>query len=141
MYDKSVPQVSKRKLDPKIEKELLDSLSYIIKELKTKSEVDQFLSSALTDTERIMVTKRVLTAYLLENNIEESQIARTLKLTNATITRFKMWIKLHKNGFDLTFKKLQKKGIEDIGKQILLKILKYASSAAFGRIPTPFESH
>lgn len=85
----------------------------------------------------MMIAKRVLTAYLLENGIEETQIAQTLKLTNSTITRFKMWIKLHKIGFDLVFKKLQKKGVEDIGKQVLLIILKYASSAAFGRIPTP----
>jgi len=132
-----MPQVSKRKIDPKIEKFLLDSLSYTIKELKTKSEVDQFLSSTLSEKERIMIAKRVLTAYLLSNNVEEIQIAQTLKLTNATITRFKMWIDLHKDGFDLVFKKLQKKGVEDIGKQILHKILKYASSAAFGRIPTP----
>lgn len=137
MYDKSMPQVSKRKIDPKIERELQDSLSYIIKELKTKSEVDQFLSSAVTDTERTMIAKRILTAYLLSNNIEESKIAQTLKLTNSTITRFKMWIKLHKSGFDLIFKNLQKKRIEDVGKQALIRILKYASSAAFGRIPTP----
>lgn len=132
-----MPQISKRKIDSKIEKGLQDSLTYIIKELKTKNEVDQFLSSALTDTERLMITKRVVTAYLLANKIEETQIAQTLKLTNATITRFKMWIKLHKNGFDLVFKKLQKKGVEDLGKQVLLKILKYASNAAFGRVPTP----
>ncbi len=132
-----MPQVSKRRIDPKVEKELQNSLAYIIKDLKTKDEVNEFLSSALTDTERVMVAKRVLTAYLLENGVEESQIAQTLKLTNSTITRFKMWIKLHKSGFDLVFKKLKKKGVEDVGKQVLLKILKYASNAAFGRVPTP----
>jgi uncharacterized protein YerC len=136
-----MPQVSKRKIDPKIEKELLDSLSYAIKELKTKADVDQFLSSALTKTERLMVAKRVLTAYLLDNGIEDSKISRSFKLTNATISRFKMWIELHKEGFNLVFKKLQKKGAEDIGKQVLLKLLKYASSAAFGKTPNPFKSN
>lgn len=136
-----MPQVSKRRIDPKIEKQLLDSLSYVIKELETKNEVDRFLLSALTKTERVMVAKRVLTAYLLANNIEESKIAHTLKLTNATITRFKMWFKLNEDGFEMIFKKLQKKSVEDAGKQMLMSILKYASSAAFGRTPNPFKLH
>ena len=132
-----MPQVSKRKIDPKIEKEIQKSLAYIIKGLKTEEEINQFLSSAMTNNERIMIAKRVLTAYLLENNVEETQIANTLKLTNSTITKYKMWIKLNKTGFDLAFRRLRKKDIENVGKQILLRILKYASSAAFGRIPTP----
>lgn len=131
-------QVSKRKLDSKIEKELLDSLSYIIKELKTKDEVDKFLSSSLTKTERLMIAKRVLTAFLLENNIEDKRISTTLKLTPATITRLKMWINLNKDGFNLVFKKLDKKDKEDMVKQILYRFLNYAIKAAFGRIPKPF---
>lgn len=134
-----MPQVSKRKIEPRIEKDLLDSLSYSIKELKTKSEVDKFLQSALTKTERLMIAKRVLTAYLLDNGVEETKISHSLKLTNATITRFKMWIKLHEEGFDLVFRKLRKKSAEDIGKQVLLKLLKYASNAAFGKTPNPFK--
>jgi uncharacterized protein YerC len=136
-----MPQVSKRKIDPKVERELLDSLSYAIKELKTKADVDQFLTAALTKNERIMIAKRVLTAYLLDNGVEEAKIGRSLKLTNSTITRFKMLIELHKDGFKIMFSKLQKKDAEDIGKQVLLRLLKYASSAAFGKTPNPFKSH
>lgn len=131
-------QVSKLRIEPEIEQKILSSLSYTIKELKTKNEVDKFLYSVLTKTERLMIAKRVLTAYLLENGVEDTKISRSLKLTNATITRLKMWISLHKEGFELIFKKLQKKGVEDIGKQILLKLLKYVSSAAFGRMSNPF---
>ena len=139
MYDnRYMTQVSKRKLDSKIEKELLDSLSYIIKELKTKEDVDKFISSALTKTERLMIAKRVLTAFLLQNNIEDKKISTTLKLTAATITRLKMWINLNRAGFDLVFKKLAKKDKEDIAKQILYKILNYSLNAAFGRVPKPF---
>ena len=133
-------QVSKRKIEPQIKKELLDSLSYTIKELKTKNEVDRFLSSALTKTERVMIAKRVLTAYLLNNNVEENKIGQTLKLTAATVTRLKMWISLHKDGFDLVFNNLKKKSAEDIVKQIFQKVLKYAVNAAFGKTPNPFKS-
>jgi len=130
-----MPQVSKRKLIPQVKKDLLDSLSYTIKELKTKNDVDRFLSSALTDTERLMVSKRVLTAFLIRNNIEEKKIGDTLKLTSATITRLKMWISLRRDGFDLVFNKLEKRSRENIAKQIFYKVLNYSIKAAFGRAP------
>ena len=133
-----MPQVSKRKLIPQVKKDLLDSLSYTIKELKTKNDVDRFLSSALTDTERLMVSKRVLTAFLLRNNVEEKKIGDTLKLTPSTITRLKMWIDLRREGFDLVFNKLEKRSRENIAKQIFYKVLNYSIKAAFGRIPKPF---
>jgi len=75
---------------------------------------------------------------LLENNIEDKRISTTLKLTPATITRLKMWINLNKDGFNLVFKKLDKKDKEDMVKQILYRFLNYAIKAAFGRIPKPF---
>lgn len=130
-----MPQVSKRVLKPEVKKDLLDSLSYTIKELKTKNEVDSFLSSALTDTERVMVAKRVLTAFLLTNNVEEKKIGDTLKLTPSTITRLKMWINIRREGFDLVFSKLNKKSNENTAKQIFYKILNYSIKAAFGRSP------
>lgn len=133
-----MPQISKRKLTPQVKKDLLDSLSYTIKELKTKSEVDRFLSSALTDTERLMISKRVLTAFLLRNSVEEKKIGETLKLTSATITRLKMWISLRREGFDLVFSKLKKRSREDVAKQIFYKILNYSLNAAFGRAPKSF---
>lgn len=133
-----MPQISKRKLDEKIKKDLLDSFSYIIKELKTKGEVDEFLSSSLTDTERLMLSKRVVTAYLLRNKVEEIKIGRALKLTPATITRMKMLINLKPIGFDLAFNKLDKKSKEDITKQILLKLLDYTIKVSFGKVPKPF---
>ncbi|KKR70552.1 MAG: TrpR like protein, YerC/YecD [Candidatus Woesebacteria bacterium GW2011_GWA2_40_7b] len=133
-----MPQISKRILKPEVKKDLLDSLSYTIKELKTKKDVDSFLSSALTDTERIMVAKRVLTAFLLRNNVEEKKIGDTLKLTPSTITRLKMWIDLRREGFDLVFNKLEKRSRENIAKQIFYKVLNYSIKAAFGRIPKPF---
>ncbi len=131
-------QVSKRKLKPEIEKDLFDSFSYVIKELETKNEVDKFLSSALTDTERLMVAKRVVTAYLLKNKVEEKKIGDILKLTPSTITRLKMWINLRKEGFDLMFNKLEKRSMQNLAKQILLKILNYSIKAAFGRAHKAF---
>jgi len=133
-----MPQVSKRKLKPQVEQDLLDSLSYIIKELKTKKEVDTFLSSALTDTEKLMIAKRVVTAFLLRNKVKEKQIGSALKLTSATITRLKMWIKLRQEGFNLVFNKLDKRSNEDLAKQILYKLLNYTIKAAFGQTPRPF---
>ncbi len=132
-------QISKRKIDKKIETDLLDALPYIFKELKTKAEMDEFLSSILTKTERLMISKRLLTAYLLHNNVEAGQISDVLKLTNASVTRLKMWISLHKEGFDLVFTKLNKRTAENAAKQLLQRFIKYIIPVAFGRTPNPFK--
>jgi len=79
--------------------------------------------------------KRVLTAFLLRNNVEEKKIGDTLKLTSATITRLKMWINLRREGFDLVFNKLEKRARENIAKQIFYKVLNYSIKAAFGHTP------
>lgn len=129
-------QISKRKLDPKIERDLLDAFSYIIKDIKSKEDADKFLTSVLTETERLMLSKRIASAFLLKHDMEEQKIGLLLKLTNSTVSRFKLWIKTHNSGFDLIFKKLEKRSMEDYTKKILYKLLNYVIKSSFGRTPT-----
>lgn len=138
MYDKSMPQVSKRLLDPEVKQNTLDALSYTLKEIRTKKDADLFLSTVMTDTERLMLAKRIAAAFLLGKGIEQDKISRSLKLTSATITRLKMWISLRSEGFDIIFSKLAKKERESLANDVLQRILKYAVSAAFGRSPKRF---
>ncbi|HET7098947.1 MAG TPA: Trp family transcriptional regulator [Patescibacteria group bacterium] len=133
-----MPQVSKRILNPEIKQNILDAFSYVLKELKTKKDVDLFLSTVLTETEQIMLSKRVAAAFLLDRGVEEGKISQTLKLTSATISRLKMWINLRMDGFKVIFSKLVKKEKEGMANELLQKVLNYAIKAAFGRVPKLF---
>lgn len=129
--------ISRKKLDPEVNKYVLESLTFILKETNTKEEVEKFLSSAISETERLMIAKRVAAAFLLRHNIESEKISETLKLTPATVARLKLWVQTHQEGFDLVFNKLEKQRRKQMAKAILYKLLNYAINAAFGRSPKP----
>lgn len=133
-----MPQVSKRRLEPQVKKDLNDSFAFLIKEIRSKDEVEMFLNSVLTETERLMLSKRVVAAFLLQHGIEEQKISEMLKLTPATVSRLKLWILTRKKGFDIVFNKLEKERRNSIAKDVLLKLLKYAVSTAGGRPPKIF---
>lgn len=130
--------VSKRKIEPEIKKQILDSLTLLIKNLNNVPDTEKFLSSILSETERIMIAKRVVGAFLLRHNIESEKIQDILKLTPATVARLKLWIQTHQEGFDMIFNKLERQRQGEIAKEILFKILDYAIVAGSGRVPNPF---
>jgi uncharacterized protein YerC len=134
-----VSQVSKRVIDPKIKKQTLDSLTFLIRDLNDIVDTEKFLSSVLSDTERLMVAKRITAAFLLRHNIESSKIQDILKLTPSTVFRLKLWIQTHQEGFDITFNKLERQRRSEATKDILYKILDYAIKAGSGRVPNPFK--
>jgi hypothetical protein len=97
------------------------------------------LSSVFSETERLMIAKRITAAFLLRHNIESLKIQNLLKLTPATVFRLKLWIQTHQEGFDVIFNKLEKQRRNGLTKDILYKILDYAIKAGSGRVPNPFK--
>lgn len=81
-----MPHLSRRKLDPKVEKELNTLLEYTLGHLKPK-EAQKLLESLLSRTEKLMLAKRVAAVVLLDEGLPESQIAETIKLTPDTISQ------------------------------------------------------
>lgn len=127
-------QISKRVLDKGVKEDLFDSLYSSLGNLKSNDKVKLFLETTLTETERIMIAKRLVAAFLIRHNVEQNEISNLLKLTPATISKFRMFIKLNSSGFDLIFNELEKRKNQKLTKQILFKILNYAIRAASGDV-------
>lgn len=134
-----MPHLSKRKIDPKIEEQIKNSFTFLIKDLNNVPDTEKFLSSILSETERIMIAKRITAAFLLKHNIASTTIGEILKLTPETIARQKLWIQTHQEGFDILFNKLEKQRRSKMTKEILYKILAYAIKTGSGRVPNPFK--
>lgn len=134
-----MPHISKRKVEPKIQKHILGSFTLLLKDLDNVPDTEKFLASILSETERLMIAKRIVAAFLLRHNIESEKIQAILKLTPATISRLKLWIQTHQDGFDVIFDKLEKQKKWEIAKEILFKILDYAIRAGSGQAPNPFK--
>lgn len=134
-----MPHISKRKIEPQIEKYIQDSLTFLIKDLNNVQDTEKFLSSILSETERLMIAKRIIAAFLIRHNIESAKIQEMLKLTPETIVRQKLLIKTHQEGYNAIFSRLEKQRRNEAVKQILYKLLDYAIRAGAGQTPNPFK--
>lgn len=126
--------ISKKWIDPKVWRYVTDSLVYLIKDLNNTPDTRKFLDSILSDTEKLMISKRIVLAFLLKHNIGTDKICDLLKLTPATVARQKLWIQLHQEGFDIIFSKMEKRRKGDMAKEILYNLLDYAIRASSGNI-------
>lgn len=127
-------QVSKRWIQPDIWEYINQSLIYMIKDLDNVKDVQSFLISVLTETESLMIAKRIVTAFLLRNKTTTEEICEKLKLTRSTVVRLKILIKIHKKDFDILFEKMEKQNRRKITKDIFLNILNYALRASSGNV-------
>jgi len=72
-------------------------------------EAGKLLGALLSDTERMMFAKRLATVLLLDENLPESQISETLKLTPDTISKISLMLKTPKGeGFTIALSKRKK---------------------------------
>lgn len=128
-----MPHISRRRLNPKVERELLDSLEYVFTHSKP-AEIKKILPALMTRTERLMVAKRLGIATLLEEEIPDNIIDDLLKVTRTTIGKMRLVIGNQVEGYVLALKKLERRKTEQTLKDLLLQLTKYAVKAAGGRL-------
>ncbi len=127
--------VSKRKLDKLNEKKLAESLDLVMAKISNNSEMEDFLDSLLTKTERIMLAKRLAIVVLLKEDIPQSNIASTLKVTQATVSRMQLFLEAKGDGgYNIALKKLENEKILKDFKTMLVKIAGYSIRAAGGYV-------
>ena len=78
-------QVYRKPLNNKISKQIKDDLLYSLVKLNKKEDVLLFLEEFLTPTEKIMLSKRLGVALLLQRGTSYSDIVELLKISTATI--------------------------------------------------------
>lgn len=88
-----MPQVSKRILSKEIEAKIAETLLEAVSQLRTKSEVADFLQDLLSPVEKIMISKRLAIAVLLLKGWEYPAIKDFLKVSNATVAKISIILK------------------------------------------------
>ena len=79
-------QVSRRFLHPKVSVKIIDIFLGVISRLRSKDEVLDFLDYFLTPTEKVMLSKRLSIAYLLESGYKQKSVSNLLKVSNSTVS-------------------------------------------------------
>lgn len=129
-----MPHISRKKLPYKTEKQVLDSFIYALTDIKDKRKMEEFINSFLSGTERLMFAKRLAIVFLLEERISETTIAETLNVTQATVSRIKLWYESKGRGYKVAIAKLKKKKMLEQLKWLALKIAAHLAKSAGGRV-------
>jgi len=78
-------QVSKRRLNKNIEKQIFDIFYQMVADTKNREEVETILVDLFTETEMQVMTKRLAIAIFLDKGRSYENIRNTLKVSSATI--------------------------------------------------------
>lgn len=129
-----MPHVSRHKLSPKIEAELYEKLTSVLTAINKQSDTELFLSALLTNTEKVMLAKRLAIIVLVEEGLTDSEIAQTLHITRITIAKMRYFYEARGEGYKIAIRELEKqKKLQDF-KKLLLSIARYSVRAAGGRV-------
>ena len=101
-----MPHISKRKVSDKNKKKLQEYLLVFLMELTDKQRRDVF-SEVFTETEKVMLAKRLAMVLLISKDFSINKIADALKMSPSTIQRF--YLKFETGKLDKTSKWLAKK--------------------------------
>lgn len=81
--------VSKQSLDKKVAVEIWTQLGEVVGRLNA-NQAPLFLTCILTDSEQIMIAKRLAAIVLIHEEHSNYAISETLKISNATATKLRM---------------------------------------------------
>ncbi|HEY4475087.1 MAG TPA: Trp family transcriptional regulator [Candidatus Paceibacterota bacterium] len=101
-------KVKPRKVQKRDKIRYLDALYTSVSLIKGREEVKNFLRDLLTESERIMLGRRIIIAQKLLQEESYEQIARDLHVGTDTINRVHRWLADEASGYEQVVKKLEK---------------------------------
>ena len=101
-------KVRPRKISNHDRMKYLDALYTAIESLKSREETKSFLRDLLTESERIMIGRRIIIAQKLLKDQSYEQIMREMKVGPDTIMRVHRWLEDENNSYEKVIKQLEK---------------------------------
>jgi len=130
-----MPFVSKYKLPLKTETELIESLNLVLSSISKRDEMLKFLNSLLTDTEKLMLAKRLAIIVLIKEGLGDSAISEALHVTRITVTKMRYFYESRaKEGYDVALSKIENDKFLQGAKRVILALADYAGRAAGGYV-------
>ena len=98
-------QISKKKINPRIEKQIFNIFYQVVSDIKNPQEAKTFLQDILTKTELGALAKRLAVAHYLERGRTYDNIKKNLAVSSATIATVQEQMGKGK-GFTLALRKI-----------------------------------
>jgi uncharacterized protein YerC len=103
-----MPKISRNKLDDKAYQAILNQLHYAFARLGNDKEIADLMDNLFTQTERLMVAKRLAIAMLLEKGLTYPEISQILKVSSATISFVRNGVMKYNENYQKLIQALQK---------------------------------
>lgn len=129
-----MPQVSKNKLSKKTEEELINNLNLVFAKINAVDEMLIFQKALMTETEKLMLAKRLAIIVLISEKLSDSEIAHILHLTRITVAKTRYFYESRGEGFKIALKKLEEQKRLEEFKRFLVSLSRYSIRAAGGRV-------
>jgi len=126
--------VSRYKLPKRTEEKLIRNLNLVLSKISKHEDMTSFLGAFLTETEKLMLAKRLAIAVLLEEGLPESRIAESLHVTRITVAKMRYFLESRGQGYKIALQKISSEKDLQMFKSLLLQIASYSVRAAGGRI-------
>ena len=84
-----MPRVSKLHINKNVYRDLVDSFIDLIANLREKDQIKRFLDDFLTVEEKLMLSKRLVLAFMVEQKYSWDEIQDNLKVSKTTINLMK----------------------------------------------------
>lgn len=134
-----MPHVSRNKLEKKTEEQLIHNLTAALSHIEQHTDMLTFLSALLTDTEKLMLAKRLAIIILLEEGLPDAHIATALHVTRITVAKMRYFYEARGEGFVIALQTLKKLEQFATLKKSLIALVNYSARAAGGYVkPTIF---
>ncbi len=88
-----MPQISKRYIQQEREKKIYKLLAQLIIKIRNQMDASLLLNDLFTNTEKIMISKRLACFYLLSKNVHPDDIIDILKMSSSTVFYYKDLLK------------------------------------------------
>lgn len=126
-------RVSKRRIDPEIEKRIFEIFLDYLAHVKTSEDIKEFLISLLSYTEQVMFAKRLAIAVLISRGFNYEDIDQTLKVSKSTVGAIHKQILIGAVGYKKAIEHiLQKEGNEVFWNSLEEILLKLSSPKQHG---------
>ena len=127
--------VSRYKLSPEDESKILKVFLSEFSRITDNAELKSLIELLLSESEKIMLAKRMAAYVLIEQQIPDSHISKSLHLTRITVSKLRLNYLLQKEKKDPVTKIIQNPELVEILRPLFNKFLKYAIRASIGIAP------
>ena len=129
--------VSRYKLAPDVESRIIDTFLSELAKTTDVPKTNALMSLLLSQSEKIMLAKRLVAFVMIDKQIPDTQISKTLHLTRITVAKLRLTYTLSKERKEEVVKIIQSPILTELLKPIMKQFLDYAISASMGKIPKP----